>query len=311
MSSESRPIALVAVFLGSVLLFSSCSTPAASCPLTTPIGLDTAAAIAADKTLPFRFPLDLSSLDQEPYHAWFGDVNIRGDDHQYHAAEDYHRPAGTPVYAVAAGEVSFSGTAGGYGWLIIVDHPQFNLYSLYGHLSPSRWNHKPGSVLRGDLLGYLGDPDENGGSRENPLEPHLHFGMRAGQRADYPGRGEWRWMAGWIKLCPQDIGWLQPSLVITIGTAPAGGYPAPDPGFLVRWGIEILVTLAYTAVGVSILACAIRRRIHVLFLAPGLLLTAAGIVLPANRMLTTCALLAVGIILTGIGACRLVALRKI
>ncbi len=28
------------------------------------------------------------------------------------------------VYAMADGRVSFSGTAGGYGWLIIIDHPQ-------------------------------------------------------------------------------------------------------------------------------------------------------------------------------------------
>jgi hypothetical protein len=31
-------------------------------------------------------------------------------------------------------------------------------------------------------LAYLGDSDENGGSAEQPLEPHLHFGIRAGQR---------------------------------------------------------------------------------------------------------------------------------
>jgi murein DD-endopeptidase MepM/ murein hydrolase activator NlpD len=307
---NSRAAATLAISLGVTLLSSGCSAPAASCPKTTPVGLDRAAAIAADESLPFRFPLDPSDLDEEPYHAWFGEGSVVGDKREYHAAEDYHRPAGTPVYAMAEGRVSFSGMAGGYGWLVIVDHPRFNLYSLYGHLSPSRWSHEPGPVSKGDLLGYLGDPEENGGSAERPLEPHLHFGVRAGQRADYPGRGEWRWMAGWIKLCPQDLGWLQPSLLITTGAVPAGGYPAPDPGFVVRWGIEFLITLAYTATGVGILVYAIRRRWRILSLFPGILLMAAGIVLHANRVLTTEALLAAGVILTGIGVWRALVPRK-
>ncbi|MFC2079145.1 M23 family metallopeptidase [Candidatus Bipolaricaulota bacterium] len=54
---------------------------------------------------------------------------------EYHAAEDYHLPAGTPVYSMADGVASYSGTKEGYGWLIILDHPPAN---LYGHLSPSR-----------------------------------------------------------------------------------------------------------------------------------------------------------------------------
>lgn len=34
----------------------------------------------------------------------------------------------------------------------------------------------------GELIGYLGNPDENGGSAKNPLRPHLHFGIRVGLR---------------------------------------------------------------------------------------------------------------------------------
>ena len=61
-------------------------------------------------------------------------------------------PAGTPVYAVADGEISFSGPMGGYGWLIIIDHPQANLYSLYGHLSPGRWRMESGTVEKGEMI---------------------------------------------------------------------------------------------------------------------------------------------------------------
>ena len=145
----------------------------------------------------------------------------------FHAAEDYKRPAGTPVYAMADGRISFSGTAGGYGWLILIDHSQANLYSLYGHLSPSRWKLASGTeVKRGDSIAYLGNPDENGGSAESPLEPHLHFGMRAGQTADYPSPGEWRFMAGWIRPCPHDLGWLQPSGSSLARKSPPAGIPS-------------------------------------------------------------------------------------
>ena len=80
---------------------------------------------------------------------------------------------------------------GGYGWLVIINHKQFNLYSLYGHLSPGRWSIKNKTpVQKGDLIGYLGDSDENGGSEKQPLVPHLHHGIRRGQMNDYPGGGQ-------------------------------------------------------------------------------------------------------------------------
>jgi len=288
-----------------ILLLSGCASRPESCPSNMPVGQSEADAVAAEASLPFRFPLDASSADETPYHAGFGEPSEGPESTRaYHAAEDYRRPAGTPVYAVSDGRVSFSGRAGGYGWLIIVDHPQFNLYSLYGHLSPSRWRIEPGAVTQGALLGYLGDPDENGGSAEQPLEPHLHFGVRAGQRADYPGRGEWRWMAGWIGLCPQDLGWLQPSLVITAGTVPAGGYPAPDPGLMLTWGLGILITLLYSAAGTGIFLAALRKKQRFLLVMPGILVVAAGIVLHGNGLLRTYTLLAVGVVLTGVGIYR-------
>jgi len=314
MSPEVRRAALrgwllITACLGVSLLVAGCAAPDATCVGTTPVGLDQAAAIAAHDGLPFRFPLAASSPDDGTYHAWFSEGSEVEDERHYHAAEDYRRPAGTSVYAVADGEVSYSGRAGGYGWLIIVDHPQFNLYSLYGHLSPSRWSRKVGPVAKGEVLGYLGDPWENGGSRERPLDPHLHFGLRAGQRLDYPKTGEWRWMAGWIRLCPQDLGWLQPSLVITTGAVPAGGFPAPDPPLLTTPGI--IITLGYSAMGSGMLRLLSRRRPRFLILLPGLLVVAAGIVLAGNGMLQTHTLLGVGVLLTVIGAWRLVAPRKI
>jgi murein DD-endopeptidase MepM/ murein hydrolase activator NlpD len=307
---NSRSLILLA-FAASLL--TSCATQyPETCPSSTPIGLLDADEIASDDSLPFRFPLDESTVDYNLFFGWFGVSNECPPDmedcyeyaeRQFHAAEDYWRPAGTPVYAMADGRISYSGTAGGYGWLILIDHPQANLYSLYGHLSPSRWKQAKGTeVKRGDLIAYLGDPDENGGSVESPLEPHLHFGIRAGQTADYPSRGEWRYMAGWIRLCPQDLGWLQPSLVITSQEIPPGGYPQPTVPFWTRWGLELLITSIYTICGAGILIGAYRKKWRFLLIFPGLLLTAAGIVLH-NKLLGTYVLLAIGILVLAIGIC--------
>ena len=283
-------------------LLAGCSHSSESCPPYTPVDLPEADAFARDDNLPFRFPLDEFSGDGAPFFTYFGacsdgPVSAR----EYHAAEDFLRPAGTPVYAMADGRVSFSGPMGGYGWLVIIDHPQANLYSLYGHLSPSRWRIESGTVGKGELIAYLGDSNENGGSSEHPLVPHLHFGVRAGQRADYPGTGEWRWQAGWIKPCPQDLGWLQPSVIIASQDIPVGGYPEPAPAFLVVWGSELLLTGIYLFGGVCMLVFAIRKDKPFFLVFPGVILIAAGWIFYSKGMVRTYTLPAIGILLLVLG----------
>jgi murein DD-endopeptidase MepM/ murein hydrolase activator NlpD len=307
MSSQRLWIGLGMMFL----LLSACSTQyPEECPSSTPVGLANADEIASDDSLPFRFPLDESPIDNSLYYGWFSVSNECTPDivdcyeypeRKFHAAEDYKRPAGTPVYAMADGIISYSGRAGGYGWLILIDHPQANLYSLYGHLSPSRWKLKAGTeVDRGDLIAYLGDSDENGGSREQPLDTHLHFGIRAGQTADYPARGEWRFMAGWIKLCPQDVGWLQPSLVITSQEIPAGGYPQPQVGFLTLWWLDFLIVSLYTIGGVFFVVTN-RKKTRFLLLIPGFVAIVAGIILHNKGLLRSNLLLVIGILILAVG----------
>jgi len=296
------------------LLLAGCAQSPETCPSSTPVGLANANEIASDDSLPFRFPLDESPIDDHLYFGWFGVSNECTPDivdcyeypeRKFHAAEDYKRPAGTPVYAMADGTISFSGPAGGYGWLIIIDHPQANLYSLYGHLSPSRWKLKAGTdVERGDLIAYLGDSDENGGSKEQPVDTHLHFGIRAGQRADYPGMGEWRWQAGWIKLCPQDIGWLQPSVIITSQDIPVGGFPEPEAGFVVIWRLELLLTGIYLFGGVCMLVFAIRKNKPFVLVLSGVILVAAGWIFYSKGMRASYVLLTVGILLLVFGIYR-------
>lgn len=294
-----------------VLLLTACSTQyPEECPSSTPVGLANADEISSDESLPFRFPLDESPIDDNLYFGWFGVSNECKPDivdcyefpePKFHAAEDYKRPAGTPVYAIADGTISFSGPAGGYGWLILIDHPQTNLYSLYGHLSPSRWRLKVGTdVERGDLIAYLGDSDENGGSKKQPLDTHLHFGIRAGQTADYPAKGEWRYMAGWIELCPQDLGWLQPSLVITNQQIPDGGFPQPKVEFFTRWGLDIIFASLFM-IGGLLFIVSNRKNTRFLLLVPGFFGIAAGIVFHTSKLKGSYMLLVVGILILAVG----------
>jgi murein DD-endopeptidase MepM/ murein hydrolase activator NlpD len=269
----------IASYILLVFLLSGCTRPPESCPPQPPADLSGALAYAEDDQLDFRFPLDELGNDARPHPAIFCTSGGSGAARKYHAAEDYHLPAGTPVYAIADGIISFSGPMGGYGWLIIVDHPQANMYSLYGHLSPSRWRLESGSVEKGDLVAYLGDADENGGSPAQPLRPHLHFGIRAGQRTDYPGMGEWRWQAGWIKPCPRDLGWLRPSAIITGQEIPPGGFSEPAAGLFEKWGIELVFISIYVFGGACVLVFASRRNKPIVPVMYGGLMIVAGWVL--------------------------------
>ena len=288
---DRQNISIKAILISSLiflaLLISGCSQSGVNCEEQTYADLSEALTYAANDQLPFQYPLD--ELGLEPYRDQYGDHTParfcrgswekEGEEHKrkYHAAEDYHLPAGSPVYAFADGEISFSGPMGGYGWLIIIDHPQANIYSLYGHLSPSRWYLESGTVVeKGDLIAYLGDSDENGGSAKNPLVTHLHFGIRAGQRTDYTGQGEWRWMAGWIKPCPSDVGWLQPSLIITGQEIPPGEFPMPKGSFFEKWRGEIILLSIYVVGGAAALINSLKKKNTVIPIIYGITMVIAG-----------------------------------
>lgn len=289
------------------MLLSACTQLPDSCPSALSTSRAQTNTSFSTSESEFQYPLDGVPTDSGSFFTQFAAPSLPpGPGQAYHAAEDYLMPAGTPIYAIADGTVSYSGPAGGYGWLIIIDHPQANLYSLYGHLSPSRWNIDLGEVQKGELIAYLGDDDENGGSKENPLIPHLHFGIRAGQRKDYPGRGEWRWMAGWIKYCPQDLGWLQPSLVINHRGIPEGGYPQPKMAFLTAWGIEMLFTSMYLVTAPGIILFAYRKKKWYLPIAAGIFYFLAWFILTRRLILSTPVLAVVGVLMLLYGLWNLV-----
>ncbi len=98
-------------------------------------------------------------------------LNIR----RAHNGTDYVAPKGTPVSAMANGQVLAAGRQGGYGNLVVVRHPN-GYKTFYGHLSGfAKGVRKGASVAQGQLIGYVGATGLATG-------PHLHFEMRVNDR---------------------------------------------------------------------------------------------------------------------------------
>jgi murein DD-endopeptidase MepM/ murein hydrolase activator NlpD len=87
-----------------------------------------------------------------------------------HQAIDYAAPAGTPVVAIGNGQVTFSGTRGGYGRMVEIRHND-GYVSRYAHFSKIPKEIRVGkSISRGEVVGYVGQTGHATG-------PHLHFEM--------------------------------------------------------------------------------------------------------------------------------------
>jgi Peptidase family M23 len=88
-----------------------------------------------------------------------------------HIGVDFAAPRNTPVVSVADGRVIFSGPNGGYGNLIIIEHPG-GYTTHYGHLNSFASNTWIGAeVRRGTEIGYVGSTGLSTGY-------HLHFEIR-------------------------------------------------------------------------------------------------------------------------------------
>lgn len=86
-----------------------------------------------------------------------------------HQGLDIAAPTGTSIKAVSDGEVSYAGTMGGYGNLIIIDHGN-GIQTYYGHCS--KLYVKVGQQLTaGDIIAAVGSTGNSTGS-------HLHFEIR-------------------------------------------------------------------------------------------------------------------------------------
>jgi murein DD-endopeptidase MepM/ murein hydrolase activator NlpD len=106
---------LITIISSTILLMivAGCTPSGESCPSSTPVDLSTDEQYAEDGSLPFRFPLDGHWTNFITNAAMFATHGRTTRGPEYHAAEDLHRPAGTPVYAMADGQIRFSGPMGG------------------------------------------------------------------------------------------------------------------------------------------------------------------------------------------------------
>lgn len=98
-------------------------------------------------------------------------------DGRVHKGIDVFAPEGTAVAAAERGRVEYSGIIQGFGEVVVVDHPQFGVRSLYAHLS-KRYVAVGQEVAQNDLVGAVGrtanDPD-GCGRYFCSSAPHLHF----------------------------------------------------------------------------------------------------------------------------------------
>jgi murein DD-endopeptidase MepM/ murein hydrolase activator NlpD len=96
-------------------------------------------------------------------------VHPRSGGDRFHRGLDLRADEGTPVYAVADGNVARSGRSGAYGNLVLLDHGE-GLESLYGHHSRNLVVEGQ-EVRRGEVIGLVGHTG-------NATGDHLHFELR-------------------------------------------------------------------------------------------------------------------------------------
>ena len=101
---------------------------------------------------------------------------INGHPRMPHSAVDITLPAGTPVRAIADGQVAFAGDQFFGGRSVVIDHGG-GVFSVYYHLK--EFSVAEGQeISRGERIGSVGSTGRATG-------PHLHFGVRVpGARVD-------------------------------------------------------------------------------------------------------------------------------
>ena len=94
-----------------------------------------------------------------------------------HEGIDIGGPSGTPIYAATAGTVTYAGTMGGYGNMVLVDHGG-GVVTAYAHQTQILVSVGT-QVSAGQQVGTVG-------STGNVTGPHLHFEVRVGGIARNP-----------------------------------------------------------------------------------------------------------------------------
>ena len=111
-----------------------------------------------------------------PAHGWLSSPMgyrtdpVNGTASDFHPGLDIAGDKGQPVYATAAGTVTFAAAQGAYGNLLVVNHG-YGLETRYGHLQSFSVK-KNQQVKRGDVIGRVGSTGRATGN-------HLHYEVLA------------------------------------------------------------------------------------------------------------------------------------
>lgn len=89
-----------------------------------------------------------------------------------HNGTDFGCNLGDPIYASNGGQVVYSGVMGGYGNIVVVEHPN-SIFTGYAHLNDRTVN-VGDSVQQGEQIGLCGSTGASTG-------PHLHFEVQLNQ----------------------------------------------------------------------------------------------------------------------------------
>ena len=118
---------------------------------------------------------------------------LTSDRRTVHLGADVFLPAGTPVRAPLAGEVSFvdyCGDVADYGGVVVLEHlvpgSDAKFFTLYGHLSEESVAelHAGQELAEGQVFARLGQPNENGNW---PPHLHLQLGLKERSGGSWPG----------------------------------------------------------------------------------------------------------------------------
>lgn len=99
--------------------------------------------------------------------SYFGEVRYGIGDTTPHKGHDYAAPAGTPIYAAAAGTVVIAGYSNSAGYWVVIDHGD-GLTTKYMHMYTQPYVSAGQSVEKGQNIGGVGTTGQSTGN-------HLHF----------------------------------------------------------------------------------------------------------------------------------------
>lgn len=99
---------------------------------------------------------------------------------KFHGGIDYGAPLNAPIFAIADGVCTYSGYDSGYGFMVVIYHNKYKMFSIYTHNSKNlvSTNNK---VTKGQKVAAIGSTGASTG-------PHLHFELR---KANAPTNAEY------------------------------------------------------------------------------------------------------------------------